>query len=74
MSSADIPAENSLLKLLDDLAAFNQDGTTVMLSVVPQSSSVISTSWATSTSLLVRYPELAVFKSSIGKSFSRAVC
>ena len=29
---------------------------------VPQSSSVTIQSWATSTNLLVRYPELAVFK------------
>ena len=34
----------------------------IMPSVDPQSSSVIITSWATSTNLLVKYPELAVLR------------
>ena len=36
---------------------------------MPQSSSIIITSWATSTSLLVRYPELAVFKAVSARPF-----
>ena len=35
---------------------------TVIPSSVPQSSDVITTSWDTSTNLLVKYPELAVFR------------
>ena len=59
-------------ELLDDLAALDEGGDLDAVKGAAVGLSDTITSWATSTSLLVRYPEFAVFRAVSAKPFPGA--